>query len=224
MSYFDAAITQMNGNYGDLIKISLPEEIDYKTVLAIFAVESPGAPFGASGKPIIRVELHWFWDLYGKNCQDKFFQFFNFDSGKRWQGHVYRNNPRGPYVTLHTTAPDQQAREYEALDIIARNFGQQAVEMALRGTSVGMGQIMGFHYGILGYHSAGEMHLASHSLSVQIADFIKFILHDPRLVGAIDKRDWEGFARIYNGSGQVPIYSKRLSDAYAAATRVVKNA
>lgn len=222
MSYFDTAVLQIHGNYGDLIRMSLPDDFDYKTALAVFAVESPGLPFGPSGKPIIRVELHWLFDLWGKHNTDAFYKYFKFDATKRWQGHMYRNNTNGPFIVLHTTGADQQAREYEALDIVTRNFGQQAIECAMRGTSMGMGQLMGFHFAKLGYHTAGEMLLASHSLSVQIADFFKFVTQDARLITAMHAKDWAGFAKVYNGPGNVPEYSKRMAEAYDAAIRVVK--
>lgn len=222
MSYLDSAVLQIHGNYGDLIRMALPDGFDYKTALAVFAVESPGLPFGPSGKPIIRVELHWLFKLWGKNNPELFYKYFQFDKTKNWLGHMYRSNTTGPFVVLHTTGADQQAREYEALDIVARQCGQQATEMAMRGTSMGMGQLMGFHYALLEYSSAGEMLLAASSVSVQIADFMKFVMKDTRLVTAMQTKDWSKFALVYNGSGQVPEYSKRLTDAYAAATRVVK--
>jgi hypothetical protein len=37
------------------------------------------------------------------------------------------------------------------------------------------------------------------------------------ILDELQRKDWAGFAKVYNGPGQVETYSKLLSDAYAAA-------
>ena len=43
---------------------------------------------------------------------------------------------------------------------------------------------------------------------------ISFIQSSTKILNALKKKDWATFARYYNGSGQVSVYSNRLKEAY----------
>ena len=73
---------------------------------------------------------------------------------------------------------------------------------AMESTSIGLGQVMGFHWKRLGYGSVGEMwDDAKSGLPRHITQIVKFIETDPRLKAAIKQFDWETVASIYNGAG-----------------------
>lgn len=213
----ESKVYQMNEMYGELLRMSLPEGFPYPVALAVFVVESNGLPFGIDNKPLIRVEMHVFYRLWGKFNEKAFNDYLYFNRSEPVKDHKYRNNVAGPFVQLHT---GDQAREWECLDIIATKFGQMAAEQAMRSTSYGMGQIMGFHYPTLGYNSAGEMMLANHSLATQIANFVDFLIMNPKLKTAALAKDWYTFGKIYNGNGNV--YGARLKTAYDAVLKFVK--
>lgn len=74
-------------------------------------------------------------------------------------------------------------------------------DAAMESTSIGLGQIMGFHWKRLGYESVGEMwDDAKKGLPTQVEQILKFICTDNRLFSAIINIDWHTVASIYNGS------------------------
>jgi N-acetylmuramidase len=58
------------------------------------------------------------------------------------------------------------------------------------------------------------------SVQRQLQAFVQFILADPRLLKALQNKDWPTFARIYNG----PAYAKydydiKVANAYAKRSK-----
>lgn len=93
---------------------------------------------------------------------------------------------------------DVQSREWIAFnDAFAKN-----PDAAMQSTSIGLGQIMGFHYKRLGYKSVGAMwDDAKKSLERQVWQIAQFIKTDGKLWNALKTGDWHTVASIYNGSG-----------------------
>lgn len=87
---------------------------------------------------------------------------------------------------------------------------------AVLATSWGRFQIMGFNSGIVGFSDEEKfVEAMSESEGKQLAAFIEYILY-VGLEGALGARDWEQFARRYNG----PLhwknhYAERMAKAYA---------
>jgi hypothetical protein len=93
------------------------------------------------------------------------------------------------------------------------------INAAIKGTSFGKFQIMGFHFKKLGFKNPEEFLESMKSLEGQYDAFIRFIMSNKRLRNVITKdiptrTDFEVFARAYNGSGNVNVYSKRIERAY----------
>ncbi|RJQ38855.1 MAG: DUF3380 domain-containing protein [Dehalococcoidia bacterium] len=87
-------------------------------------------------------------------------------------------------------------------------------EAALRAASWGGPQILGENYAVVGYRSAKFM--VENFLTgepPQLRAFVKFIQVN-RLDDDLRRKDWAGFARGYNGAGQVTRYAKLLRAAY----------
>lgn len=160
---------------------------DVRTLRAVIAVEAASAGFLPDGRPKILFERHWFHRL----TNGKYDQLAPAVSSAKPGGY-------GP--------PDKEyLRLYTALQLDA--------DAAVQSASWGLGQIMGFNWKLCGEKSLLGFFLAMHnnedSQLMLMANFI-------RSVGAGDelqRRDWKGFARIYNG----PLYARNKYDEKLAA-------
>ena len=99
---------------------------------------------------------------------------------------------------------------------------------AMESTSIGLPQIMGFHWKRLGYQSVGHFwESMKHSLVEQIAALIRFIETDKNLLKAFQQKDWHKMAYYYNGSGYaaqahrlgIKPYNEQLKAAYEDLTK-----
>jgi hypothetical protein len=159
-------------------------------VKAIAEVESSGRGFW-TGRPIIRLEAHWFGKLTG-----------------------YQYNDSHPHISCRSWTPSlaarnqgeawQQFEEAAALDEGA----------AIQSTSWGAYQLMGFHWRTLGYDSPQAMMTAMGTDEGQLDAFVRFVKADPVLIDALRRHDWHAFAARYNGLGQVERYAGLMAAAY----------
>jgi len=93
---------------------------------------------------------------------------------------------------------DVQSKEWIAFNDAFRKDSTAA----MLSCSIGLGQIMGFHFRRLGFASVGLMwDDAKKSLDRQVWQICKFIETDSRLQAALISKDWSTVASIYNGSG-----------------------
>lgn len=87
--------------------------------------------------------------------------------------------------------------------------------VAMEATSIGLGQIMGFHYKRLGFKTVGEMwDFSKQSLENQVWLIAKFIQTDKNLQMALKTGDWDKVASIYNGSGYKALAKKYGREPY----------
>jgi len=102
---------------------------------------------------------------------------------------------------------------------------------AMQATSIGLGQIMGFHWKTLGYKTVGAMwDDAKKGLDRQIWQICKFITMDIKLQSCLKAHDWDGVASIYNGAGYKKLalsiprepYDISLAKAYAYILKTYK--
>jgi len=106
---------------------------------------------------------------------------------------------------------DVQSKEWMAFNDAFRLNREAALEC----TSIGLGQIMGFHWKRLGYESVHAMwNDAKLSLERQIWQICKFISTDIKLQSALKAHDWDGVASIYNGSGFRALAAKYGREPY----------
>jgi hypothetical protein len=91
---------------------------------------------------------------------------------------------------------------------------------AMESTSIGLPQIMGFHWRRLGYTSVGAMwdDFKVGELR-QIKALIKFILTDDKLKTALVNKDWHRVAAIYNGAGYKALAEKYGREPYDESMR-----
>ena len=106
---------------------------------------------------------------------------------------------------------DVQSREWIAFnDAFSKN-----PDAAMQSASIGLGQIMGFHYKRLGYKSVGEMwDDAKKDLEKQVWQIAKFIETDKKLQFALKTGDWHTVASIYNGAKYAEMANKWGREPY----------
>ena len=168
-------------------------------IKAVVEVESLGDGFNKLGKPIILFEGHKFHKYTeGKFSNDPRYKDISYP---RWTKKWYTGTQEGEYDRLQRAV---------ALDL----------EAALKSTSWGLFQIMGFNYEKVGYENVAEFVAAMGSDEREQLDaFIRFIKNTKRkgktLLEYLKNEDWESFAKFYNG----PAYKKndyhnKLKKAY----------
>lgn len=168
--------------------------VEEAAVRAVLRVESRGNGFGPDGRPIILYEPHIFSRLTNRK----------YDASHPTIS--YRNWKERPY-------PGAQADRYKQL---AEAFALDP-EAALSSASWGLFQILGSNFRACGFTSASEF-VADIAISHerQLMAFEGFVRTN-NLIDELQRKDWTGFARVYNGPGQVETYGRLLADAYNKA-------
>lgn len=92
---------------------------------------------------------------------------------------------------------ETQSKEWPAFnDAFAKD-----ADAAMKSTSIGLPQIMGFHYKRLGYATVGEMwNDFKKGEFEQVSALVRFIRSDNALFAALKAKDWHRVASIYNGA------------------------
>jgi len=166
-----------------------------EALMAITMVETPYPHRGDSPHgPIILNERHIFYRYLDPKTRDQLAVQHPTLISKRWGG----------YCTGRTWL-DRQKAEHARL-VEKMNINRQA---ALMSVSMGMFQIMGFNFSVVGYKSVEEM-WATYLLindKRDIEDGAKFILNS-NLARHLISKNWAAFAKGYNG----PSYAKNKYD------------
>lgn len=161
---------------------------DTAAVKAFASVESAGSGFLPDGRPKVQFEPHVMFRRVKSKFGEKYAQMM----AEQFPDQISRGY--GKYLPL--------VREHEEMGIAADNIDR---DCALESASWGAFQIMGYHWNYLGYESLQQFVNAMYrSEASQLDAFVRFILRDHRLVKALQTKDWETAARIYNG----PAYKK----------------
>lgn len=161
----------------------------YRVLKAIIQVESGQHGFDqGTGKIIIQFEPAWFRRQY-KN-------WVTVTTHTKWQSNKVGN----------------QAAEWKAFN----SAFAISKEAAMKSTSLGMMQLMGFHYADIGFKTVGEMwDYAKVSEYNQVSLAIRWIKTVKPLDQAIKNMDWQKIAYYYNGTNfQAFRYDSRLLSAY----------
>lgn len=109
-----------------------------------------------------------------------------------------KKSPYSPSGLWSVNKVDVQSKEWEAFN----DAFKSNPEVAMESTSIGLPQIMGFHWKALGYASVGAMWDEFKKGEIQqVSGLIKFITVDPRLLKAMKEKQFDKIASIYNGSG-----------------------
>lgn len=164
--------------------------VEVAAIRAVAEVESPGEAFDEEGRPRILFERHYFHRLTG---------------GRFARQHPELSNPGwGGYGRYRA--------QYGKLERAFRLDPSAALQSA----SWGRFQIMGEHYATLGYASPQAMVQAlARSEDEHLRAFVRFLKAHPAMLRALQRKDWAGFARAYNGKGyKKNAYDAKLKAAY----------
>ncbi|MBF0106386.1 MAG: DUF3380 domain-containing protein [Deltaproteobacteria bacterium] len=185
---------------GLLTTLSHSLVLDLAVGLAVICVESSGEAFKGD-KMMIRFEPHWFYKLWGKNNRAVFDRHFKLSN---WKGetHFYREAAaKSRWQGFHGDQPKEWA-----VFTLARGLDENA---AIKSTSMGLGQIMGFNHKQIGYGTAKEMfENFSKDARYQILGIFDFM--SKAMIKSLQRADFIGFARAYNGSGQAKTYGRLI--------------
>lgn len=108
-----------------------------------------------------------------------------------------RQSPYAPSGAWSVNKVEVQSKEWIAFN----DAFKKDKEAAMSSTSIGLPQIMGFHWKRLGYSSVGAMWDDFKTGEIaQIKALIAFIETDSRLLKAILDKNWHMVATIYNGA------------------------
>lgn len=181
-----------------LLKIGLqPDEA--AVIWSVIDVETSGITQGCGFRPDGRPQILFERHIFRRETGGRFDKIAPHLSG-----------PQGGYGGLAT----QYTKLEEALSL-SEKAGLGA-EPALRATSWGLGQVMGFNAELAGFPSAAEMVRAMQdSEDAQILAMAGF-MRSQNLHKALRRRDWAAFARGYNGKSYAQNrYDIKLEQSYA---------
>jgi hypothetical protein len=165
---------------------------EVEAVQAVVEVESGRAgAFGPDGRPIILFEPH----IFSRRTNRRFDATHPNISYPSWDASKY---------------PRTQAERWNQLAAAYALDPQNAIASA----SYGLFQIMGFNHAACGFPDPKAFVTdMCRSQARQLAAFAAFVRSN-NLADELVRKDWEGFARGYNGSGQVERYGGMMRDAY----------
>lgn len=188
--------TTLIDNFSRLFKV------DSKVVRAVISAESRTSPFDENGRMIIRFENHIFRNI----LQNDAVYSKNFQNGQpAHTNHLWRENENSEWIAFH----GNQDKEWKVFQS-AYNINSNA---ALQSISMGMGQVMGFNYDLLGYNSPQQMFDEFKKGEVQqIIGFFGYIINKVGMLDAIKNKDWNLIGKLYNGSESAGAIYKQYYD------------
>lgn len=178
----------------DIEKAAEMHKIPAALIKAVVDVESSGNGFSSTtGKIIIQFEPTWF--------KRKYSDWKKFSSGYTWASNKVEN----------------QTKEWLAFN----SAFKISPNAAMQSTSIGLMQVMGFHYRLLGFKTVGDMwDYAKESEFNQLDLGIRFIKKNDKIFSALLSKDWQTFSYYYNGSAYKKYrYDTRLAVAYNNARK-----
>jgi hypothetical protein len=205
-------------HYGWLLMTLADDSLHMHPGVAVAVLASEGGQrgFAGDGRMIIRFENHIFFDKWGQDNQDEFQMHFRFDADRPWQKHQWRPGVNEAWRDPH----GKQSEEWGVFEF-ARTLDDTAAKLSL---AMGMPQIMGFNYPVIGHVSVDQMYRDfSASESYQIIGFFDLIggpSASSRELRALQAQDFDTFAGLYHGSRQAAGHSAMLRRAFQAFKRL----
>lgn len=171
-----------------ILAIADEYKLPHSTFRSLLAVESSGHGFSSiTDRLIIRFEPAWFKKEFAAWVKDNL------------------------ETTWENTGSNNQTDEWTAFDAA---FAENA-DAAMKATSIGMAQIMGFHYDLLGFANVGAMwDHAKISEANQVEQLAIYISKNHELLAAIRNRDFPLIATLYNGAAYKELAAKNNTVPY----------
>lgn len=177
-------------------------------LLAFIQVETGGRGFDVkTGKIMIQFEPSWF----KRRASKEYAEYLRLLNKAQNELSILDKSIINNWRTVLENRVSIQPLEWSAFNI-AFGINKNA---AMESTSIGLGQIMGFHWQRLGFASVGAMwDDAKSGLEAQAFQLIKFIDTDRNLRGSIEAKNWDLVASIYNGKGYKALAEKLGREPY----------
>lgn len=177
----------------DLVRIADALGVEHATMMSFVEVETGViGGFGADGRMWILFEPH----VFSRLTQRRYDATNPNVSYPRWDRTRYPRTQDGRWAQL---------REAYALD----------PDAALQSASWGATQILGQNYQRCGFETVGEfVRFMAQSEANQLEATLLGFVRANNAADELQNKDWEGFARIYNGPAQVQRYGQLLRAAY----------
>jgi hypothetical protein len=204
----NSLLARIWNKYGGLLStIAQKMNFDPAIAVAILAVESGGQPYGPDGRLIIRFENHLFFEYWGKRNTTTYNDHFK-SSSPIWTGHQWRPKANAAWRDFH----GNQSAEWEVLTF-ASKLDDTAAKKSI---SMGLPQVLGSNFGILGFASVQDMFNAFVANERnQVVAFFDFLQgNGSRATNALKTRDFRTIASIYNGAGNADHYGKLIQNLY----------
>ena len=170
--------------------------VEQAVIKAVAEVESSGDGFLPSGHPKILFEPHVFWaELKKRGIDPKTITGASDILYEKWTTGKYGKTSAQPERLKRAIAINKDA--------------------ALSSASWGRFQIMGYNWAASGFATLDAFIAAMHIDEDQhLFAFINFV-KSKNLVDELQRKDWAGFAKVYNGSGyKANKYDEKLASAY----------
>lgn len=183
----------------DIITAAEGLGIEPAALKAVIDIEARASGFDSKGRPTILFERHKMW----KHLTD--INYF-----------TWRNKLAAEYPDVcNKSAGAYNVRsQYEKL-AIAEAVNWDAAHMSC---SFGLGQIMAFHWELLGYGSVKEFVDAMYKSEAEQLDAMCRFIRINNLAKPLQRKDWAAFARGYNGVAyRINKYDVKLAAAYVKA-------
>ncbi|MCX7303188.1 MAG: N-acetylmuramidase domain-containing protein [Hyphomicrobiales bacterium] len=181
----------------EIRKVAREFAIEHAALLAVAEVESGGAVFATVDgrqEPLIRFEGHYF--------------------DRRLSGEELAIARAAGLASPQAGAvanPASQAARWRMLERAAAIDRKAAYESV----SWGLGQVMGAHWAWLGFSSVDALAAETRGGAAGQARLMARYIEKAGLKQALEKRDWEAFARSYNGPAfRKYAYHTKLAAAY----------
>jgi hypothetical protein len=191
-------------------------KIDPGIAVAVLAAEAVRRGSARNGRLTIRFENDVFYDKWGSQNEEEFYNHFRFQPDRHWLKHQWRPSADQDWHESHGS----QANEWAALNF-ASTLDERAAKLSL---AMGMAQMMGFSYATIGYASVEQMFDAFSSSEryqiLAVFDFIAGSSAGSRQLNALRDQDFYAFAALHYGSKRATRYGKMLSNLYEAYQRL----
>lgn len=165
-------------------------------VVAVVDVEASGSGFISASDPRMKIlyEAHLFSSRTGHRYDETHPNI----SSRAWNRSLYGAG-----------GAHQYARLAEAMSLNE--------DAALQSCSWGLGQVLGQNWQMLDFKSVYDMVETLRQGERQQLDAMLTFCKKSGAMGCLQRLDFDGFTRIYNGPGQIDLYSGRLRGAYQKA-------
>ena len=172
--------------------------IEIASLRAVIEVECKGSGFNADETPVILFERHVMRQRLITN-----------DKSKICDDMMIK---RPDLCSKSTGAYGLYSAQHGRLNAAAQYHRDSALESA----SWGIGQVMGYHWKALGYSSLQAFINAMYKDEASQLEAMCRYIKVNNLIGALQRKDWEAFARGYNGSAYAKNqYDTKLANAHA---------